>query len=130
MLMVPAGNKASQLIFSCSNLKITRKRCDICSKLTIKPPLWLTDVILMFLLLTLNIFRTFLVFHLLNLNKWESLTPFVCQLFLEDDASLSWSNVQTVCNIEFIHWSQTWFPRSGCFALGLWFWIPGSWSLF
>ena len=128
--MVPAGNKASQLIFSCSNLKITRKRCDICSKLTIKPPLWLTDVILMFLLLTLNIFRTFLVFRLLNLNKWESLTPFVCQLFLEDDASLSWSNVQTVCNIEFIHWSQTWFPRSGCFALELWFWIPGSWSLF
>ena len=39
----------------------TRKRCDICSKLTIKNAerRHVNDVVLMFLLLTLNIFYTF-----------------------------------------------------------------------
>ena len=40
----------------------TRKRCEICSKLTIKTPEHqndVIDVVLVFLLLTLNIFRTF-----------------------------------------------------------------------
>ena len=43
-----------------------RNRCEICSKLTLKTPY---DVVMIFLLITLNIFHiTFLVFLLLNLN--------------------------------------------------------------
>ena len=41
------------------NNRNTRKRCEICSKLTIKIPNDVNDVVLVFLLLTLNIFRTF-----------------------------------------------------------------------
>ena len=49
------------------NNKNIGKRCEICSELTIKTP---KDVVLVFLLLTLNIFYTcFLVFPLLTLNK-------------------------------------------------------------
>ena len=41
--------------------KDTRKRCKICSKLTIKTPeRHIINVVLVFLLLTLNIFRTLL----------------------------------------------------------------------
>ena len=41
------------------NNRNTRKRCEICSKLTIKTPDDVIDVVLVFLLLTLNIFHTF-----------------------------------------------------------------------
>ena len=52
------------------NNRNTRKRCEICSKLTIKTPENVIDVVLLFLLLTWNMFRTFfLVFLLLNLSK-------------------------------------------------------------
>ena len=37
----------------------TRKRCEICSKLTITYITIIIDVILVFLMLTLNIFQTF-----------------------------------------------------------------------
>ena len=40
------------------NNRNTRKRCEICSKLTIKT-LDVTDVVQVFLLLTLNVFHTF-----------------------------------------------------------------------
>ena len=42
------------------NNKNTRKRCDVCSKLTIKHQNDVNDVFLVFLLLTLDIFNTFL----------------------------------------------------------------------
>ena len=41
------------------NNKNTRKRCEICSKVTIKTPKHVIDVALVFLLLTLNIFHAF-----------------------------------------------------------------------
>ena len=41
------------------NNKSNRKRREICSKITIKVPERLNDVFLVFLLLTLSIFRTF-----------------------------------------------------------------------
>ena len=46
------------LICSKTTIVIPEKRCEIYSKLTIKT----THVVLVFLLLTLNIFRTFLCF--------------------------------------------------------------------
>ena len=51
----------TQLTFTCSKLLIERleKRCEICSKLTIKHQNNAIDVALVFLLLTLNIFHTF-----------------------------------------------------------------------
>ena len=47
-----------QLKFSCS-IETLEKKCEICSKLTIKHQNNVIDVILMFLLLTMNIFHTF-----------------------------------------------------------------------
>ena len=41
------------------NNRNTRKRCEICSDLTIKTPDNVSDVVLVFLLLNLNIFHTF-----------------------------------------------------------------------
>ena len=50
------------------NSRNTRTRCEICSKLTIKTPE--RRVVLVFLLLTLNIFHIlFFVFLLLTLNR-------------------------------------------------------------
>ena len=46
------------LLFKVTN-KNTRKRCEVCSKLTINTPKRPHDVVLVPLLLTLNIFLTF-----------------------------------------------------------------------
>ena len=46
-------------MFKVSN-KSTRKRCEICSTLTLKTPEWRHDAVLLLLLLTLNIFYTIL----------------------------------------------------------------------
>ena len=51
------------------NNRNTRKRLEICSKLTIKTPEDVIDVVLVSLLLTLNLFYTFLVFLLFTLSK-------------------------------------------------------------
>ena len=50
------------------NSRNTRKRCKICSKLTIKTQEQRSNVVLVSLLLTLNIFHLFLAFLLLTLN--------------------------------------------------------------
>ena len=39
--------------------KHTRKKCEICLKLTMKHQTNVSDIVLVFLLLTLNIFHTF-----------------------------------------------------------------------
>ena len=51
------GYGNSQLTFTCSKstVETLKKRCEICSKLTIKTPEHVSDVVLVFLLLTLNI---------------------------------------------------------------------------
>ena len=43
-----------------SNNRNTRIRCEVCSKLTVNEPERRNDVVLVFLLLTSNIFHTFL----------------------------------------------------------------------
>ena len=50
---------AANMYFSKSNKRNTRKRYEICSKLKINIPGDVTDLALVFLLLTLNIFLTF-----------------------------------------------------------------------
>ena len=53
-----------------NDAKNTRKRCEICSKLTMKTPEDVIEVVLVFLMLTLNIIsHLFLVFLLLTLNE-------------------------------------------------------------
>ena len=55
---IPILNPSSQLTFTCSKSAIeTLKRCEICSKLPIKHQDDVNDVVLVFLLLTLNIFH-------------------------------------------------------------------------
>ena len=49
--------QANIYLFKVNN-KNTIKRCEICSKLAIKTPGDITDIVLVFLLLTLNIFHT------------------------------------------------------------------------
>ena len=49
--------------------KNTRKRCEICSKLTVKTLEQLIDVILVFLLLTLNIFHTFFYVSIVDFEQ-------------------------------------------------------------
>ena len=51
-------NPANIYLLKVSNRE-TGKRCEICSKLTMKTPERCHDVILVFLVLTLNIFHTF-----------------------------------------------------------------------
>ena len=52
------------------NNRITRKRSEMCSKIKKKHQNDLNDVVLLFLLVTLNIFHNFfLVFLMLTLNK-------------------------------------------------------------
>ena len=60
----------SKQTFPCS--KLARERCEICSELTIKTPQNVTDFVLLYLLLTLNIniSHLFLVFLLLTLHKY------------------------------------------------------------
>ena len=53
-ITIPAGN----YMFKISN-RNTGKKCEICSKLTIKIPAHAIGVVLVSLLLTLNIFHTF-----------------------------------------------------------------------
>ena len=55
------SNPANIYLFKVNNRK-TRKRCEICSKLTMKIPERRPDVVLVFLLLILNIFHTFFLF--------------------------------------------------------------------
>ena len=43
-----------------ANIRNTRKRCEICLKLTIKTPERRHKVVLVFLLLTIDVFQTFL----------------------------------------------------------------------
>ena len=52
-------NSASIYRFKVNNNGITRGKCEICSKLTIKTPEDVIDVVLVFLLLVLNLFHTF-----------------------------------------------------------------------
>ena len=65
-------NQPRKQFLAHSNQQKSQKRCDICSKLTIKTAerRHINDVVLMSLLLTVNIFHTFFVVFLLSsLNK-------------------------------------------------------------
>ena len=55
------SDPANIYLFKVNNRK-TRKRCEICSKLTMKIPERRPDVVLVFLLLILNIFHAFFLF--------------------------------------------------------------------
>ena len=61
---------ANIFLFKVNN-RNTRKRCEICSKLTIKTPERrdVTGVVLVFLLLTLNIFHTFSSVSIVDFKK-------------------------------------------------------------
>ena len=59
------------------NNRTTRKRCEICSKSKTKQQNDVTDIFLMFLLLTLNLF---LVFLLLTLNNISWAVPLLLTL--------------------------------------------------
>ena len=54
--MIKVNNKKTRTTFNNRN---TRKECEICSKLIIKTPENVIEVVLVFLLLTLNIFTLF-----------------------------------------------------------------------
>ena len=56
---IPEHALANIYLFKVNNRHF-RKRCETCSKLTIKTPEWRQWRLMMFLLLTLNIFHTFL----------------------------------------------------------------------
>ena len=52
-----------------------KKKCEICSELTIKTPKRRSDVVLMFLLLTLNIFHTF--FPSVSIVEFEKINVYL-----------------------------------------------------
>ena len=52
-----------------------KKECEICSELTIKTPKRRSDVVLMFLLLTLNIFHTF--FPSVSIVEFEKINVYL-----------------------------------------------------
>ena len=75
-MLTDAEWPANIYLFKVNN-RTTRKRCEICSKSKTKQQNDVTDIFLMFLLLTLNLF---LVFLLLTLNNISWAVPLLLTL--------------------------------------------------
>ena len=83
-------------MFKVNNRK-NRKRCEICSKLTIKTPEDTIGVVLVSLLLTLNLFHT-LSSHIVNFEQvnaeWEQRLNFTHEPFLRKAPSYMRQSIQ------------------------------------